>query len=105
MKTFPLWTLALLAAFGTACEEEQPPPQYPPQPYPQQYPPQPYPQPYPQPMPAPATAPVPAPAPAPAPGTSTSIPGVEKKADGTCWITPPPFGNQPSQPVQVPCPP
>lgn len=95
-------TCALCVA---ACKEDPPPPQYPQQPYP----PQPYPQPYQQPPPpAPAPAPLPPPAPAPAPtGTGAgAIPGVEKKADGTCWITPPALGNQPAQPIQLPaCPP
>ncbi|HZO15409.1 MAG TPA: hypothetical protein VFB62_19185 [Polyangiaceae bacterium] len=99
----------IVASLFVACErEEEPPPQYPPQAYPQPYP-QPYPQqqPYPQPYPQPAaTTPVPAPATPTTAGTATSIPGVMKRDDGTCFITPPSLdAKTPAQPVTVPCPP
>ncbi|HHH11101.1 MAG TPA: hypothetical protein ENK23_03400 [Sorangium sp.] len=128
MKRFPLIAVvAVVAAAGlVACDnKEDPPPNYPPQPYPggqqQPYPgQQPYPQPYPgqQPAPYPTTAPQPYPqpyptqtAPAPAPGsttgadTATSLPGVMKRPDGTCYVTLPALNGQAGTPTPVLCPP
>jgi hypothetical protein len=104
---FAAVALAVLAG----CRNDPPPQQYPPQPYPQPYPqqyppPQPYPQPYPQPPPAPPPAPpTTTPQPTTGTGTPTAIPGVEKRADGTCWATPPQLTAEPPVPFQVPCPP
>ncbi|MBW2454426.1 MAG: hypothetical protein JRI68_07940 [Deltaproteobacteria bacterium] len=107
------WIAALVVGAATlaacASEPEQPPPNYPPNNY--QQPPPNYQQPppnYQQPPPTTA-APPPATAAPPATGTTgtpTAIPGVEKRPDGTCWITPPAMGGQPPTPVMLPaCPP